>query len=108
MASLQQSVINDTGFLKLPSGTTAQRPTAAVGQIRYNTDLKNLEGYVNGGWQVFAAGCNWNKCQNQAQRDRNLTEEGWRYTPLFQLQYFDVVEHHSGDAMHIFLEGTIH
>jgi len=46
MASLQQSVINDTGYLKLPSGTTAQRPTAAVGQIRYNTDLGVVEFYM--------------------------------------------------------------
>mgnify|MGYP007090480824 CR=1 FL=1 len=42
--------INSTGALKLPSGTTAQRPSAAVGQLRYNTTLAILETYDGSGW----------------------------------------------------------
>ena len=42
--------INSTGALKLPVGTTAQRPTAAAGQIRYNTDLARFEGYNGTNW----------------------------------------------------------
>ena len=42
--------INSTGALKLPVGTTAQRPTAAAGQIRYNTDLTRFEGYNGTNW----------------------------------------------------------
>jgi hypothetical protein len=34
MASLKNTTINDTGFLKLPVGSTAQRPTVATGQTR--------------------------------------------------------------------------
>jgi len=39
-----------TGALYLPSGTTAQRPTAATGQWRYNTDLGVLEYYNGTAW----------------------------------------------------------
>lgn len=38
-----------TGYIQIPSGTTAQRPsTPAVGEIRFNTTLGAYEGYVNG------------------------------------------------------------
>jgi len=48
--------INDTGALRLPSGTTAERGTPANGDIRYNTDTTQLEGYANGTWQNMTAG----------------------------------------------------
>ena len=42
----------------MPKGTTAQRPTAVVGQLRYNTQTKSFEAYEdlqNGGatWKEF-------------------------------------------------------
>jgi len=48
--------INDTGALRIPSGTTAERGTPANGDIRYNTDTTQLEGYANGTWQNMTAG----------------------------------------------------
>lgn len=43
-----------TGYLDLPSGTTAQRPsTPNSGMVRYNTDLAVFEGHGNG-WQNIA------------------------------------------------------
>ena len=42
--------INATGAVKLPTGTTAQRPSAASGQLRYNTDLNRFEGYNGTNW----------------------------------------------------------
>ena len=42
--------INATGALKLPTGNTSDRPTAATGQIRYNTDLSRFEGYNGTNW----------------------------------------------------------
>ena len=46
MADLKQTTINDTGFLRLPTGTTAQRPgSPADGQIRFNTDTLAAEWY---------------------------------------------------------------
>jgi len=48
MATLKNSNISDTGFLQLPSGTTAQRPTGAAGKTRYNSTDGKPEIY-NGG-----------------------------------------------------------
>jgi len=42
--------INSTGALKLPVGTTAQRPSSVPGQIRYNTDLTRFEGHNGVNW----------------------------------------------------------
>lgn len=53
MATLRNTNINDTGFLRLPRGTTAQRPTNDQGRIRYNTDTGNVEYFTNAysrGW----------------------------------------------------------
>ena len=35
--------MSGTGSLQLPTGTTAQRPTPATGDIRFNTSLRNLK-----------------------------------------------------------------
>ena len=45
-----------TGALKLPSGTTAQRPTAATGQIRFNNTTTEFEGYNGSAWGGLASG----------------------------------------------------
>lgn len=51
MADLKNTVINDTGAISLPSGTTAQRPSDPPnGSMRYNTDLGYTETYVNRAW----------------------------------------------------------
>jgi len=42
--------ISTTGALGVPVGNTAQRPTAASGQIRFNTQLQSFEGYNGSGW----------------------------------------------------------
>ena len=39
-----------TGSARLPNGTTAQRPTGALGQIRYNTTTSEYEVYKAGLW----------------------------------------------------------
>jgi hypothetical protein len=43
-------VHSSTGATKIAVGTTAQRPTAATGQIRYNSDLSTFEGYGGSAW----------------------------------------------------------
>jgi hypothetical protein len=46
---------NSTDSLRIPAGTTAQRPDPAVvkeGVIRYNTDTNSVEGYLDGLWEV--------------------------------------------------------
>ena len=39
-----------TGSIKVPGGTTAQRPTGTVGELRYNSTLGFLEQYNATGW----------------------------------------------------------
>ena len=40
-----------TNAIRLPNGTTAQRPSGAVGEIRYNSSTDTIEGYTSaGGW----------------------------------------------------------
>ena len=42
---------DDTDFVKLPSGTTGQRPSSAVaGQFRFNTTLGDAEVYNGTAW----------------------------------------------------------
>jgi hypothetical protein len=48
MANLKNTIISDTGFLQLPVGTTAQRPTAANGQLRWNSSTGSAEFYTTG------------------------------------------------------------
>ena len=43
-----------TVALKVPSGTTAQRPTGVNGMLRYNTTNDTLEGYVNSAWSTIS------------------------------------------------------
>jgi len=51
MAIFKNTTINDTGFIKIPSGTTAQRPGSPTeGMIRYNTSLSTMEYYDGTSW----------------------------------------------------------
>jgi hypothetical protein len=46
-----------TGFVLVSKGTTAQRPVSPVnGQIRYNTDTNQFEGYQAGQWGQLGGG----------------------------------------------------
>jgi hypothetical protein len=49
-------VVSSTGAVKLPIGTTAERPTGANGFIRYNTDLDRFEGYRETAWSAVGGG----------------------------------------------------
>ena len=42
-----------TGFIRLPVGTTGQRPGGAIGQMRYNSTISRFEGYQSSGWKNF-------------------------------------------------------
>lgn len=51
MATLKNTIVDDTGSVYLPRGTTAQRPASPVdGAMRYNTDLGYVEFYWKGFW----------------------------------------------------------
>jgi len=60
-----RAIIDLTGGLRLPKGTTAQRPeitgsgrgtpAGANGYIRYNTTTNSLEAYIDNVWEVVRA-----------------------------------------------------
>ena len=51
MATLKNTTINDTGSIRLPTGTTAQRPVSpAVGMLRWNTEEETVEIYNGEDW----------------------------------------------------------
>ena len=59
-ANITLSVVDkdsSVGSATLPAGTTAQRTASPVnGQIRYNSDNNEFEGYINGSWGGIGGG----------------------------------------------------
>lgn len=55
-----------TAAIKIPAGTTAQRPNTEVGEIRYNTDTHAIEGY-------FGDVNNWKQLITQTGNTGTLT-----------------------------------
>ena len=54
MASLKNTIINDTGYFQLPSGTTAQRPgSPSAGYMRWNTTEGYVEVYNGSEWRPW-------------------------------------------------------
>ena len=55
-------LMSSTGFLRVPVGNNAQQPgqtgapTAAIGQLRYNSEQNRFEGYKNTGWGEIGGG----------------------------------------------------
>ena len=49
----EQININSTGAIKIPAGTTAERPTPIAGQMRYNSEIERFEGYNGTNWINF-------------------------------------------------------
>jgi len=51
LVNITAGTFSGTGYVKIPAGTEAQRPTSAVnGMIRYNTTTNEFEGYKDGRW----------------------------------------------------------
>lgn len=48
--------VNSTDAIKVPVGTTDQRPTGVAGQIRYNTTLSRFESYNGTAWGSIGGG----------------------------------------------------
>ena len=47
-------ILNSSGAIKIPTGTTLQRPdTPTAGQMRYNTQLNRFEGYNGSNWIIL-------------------------------------------------------
>jgi hypothetical protein len=90
--------ISDTGALRLPSGTDAQRGTSANGDIRYNTDQAQIEGYVDGAWTDLGSG------SKITDADGNTGIDVERSADENQIHFF--IEN-VGDVAHIRSDGAI-
>jgi hypothetical protein len=53
LTASQDSSFTSTGAVTIPVGTTAERPAAAVGKIRWNTTLDQYEGYDGTNWTLL-------------------------------------------------------
>lgn len=49
-----------TGAVKVPTGTTAERPTGATGDFRFNSTLGSFEGYNGTEWGAVGGGAKGN------------------------------------------------
>ena len=54
MAQLKNLTINDTGYVRIAQGTTAQRVSPQTGMVRYNTDNKINEVYTGTEWRALS------------------------------------------------------
>lgn len=54
-ASVAIDASSKTDAIQVPNGTTAERPTAGNGMMRYNSTLGKME-YYDGAWKAFAEG----------------------------------------------------
>ena len=70
--------ISATDALRLPSGTTGQRPgSPANGDIRYNSTTSTIEGYSNGAYANLASGTSI----EDADGDTKLESERFYFLP---------------------------
>lgn len=93
MATLKNVTINDTGFIKIATGTTAERPTSTAGRIRYNTSLGRME---------YANGSSWNAANLSSKepvlyyyegREANLYTANWNNSATYTMQDFGQLGH---------------
>jgi hypothetical protein len=79
--------MSSTGFLRVPLGTDAQQPgqsgqpTAAIGQLRYNSTQNRFEGYKNTGWGEIGGGAG----ATGGGTDQVFVETGQTITENYQL-----------------------
>ena len=73
-------VISATSGVKVPVGTTAQRPTGANGFIRYNTDLDRFEGYRETAWGAIGGGATGGGTDEVFQENGNTVNTSYTIT----------------------------
>lgn len=57
VAAFVNPTFGGTEFMLIPKGTTAERPVSPVnGEMRYNTDTDQFEGYQGGAWGQLGGG----------------------------------------------------
>jgi hypothetical protein len=56
LTATADSTFTSTGAVKVPVGTTGERPTGAAGKIRFNSTLSQFEGYNGTTWGTIGGG----------------------------------------------------
>ena len=85
--------LSGTGALVLPQGTTGQRPSAATGQLRWNTTDGALEVYNGSAWTAVGTGSS-NKILDTFTGDNSTTDFTLSVTPANE------------DALMVFIDGV--
>lgn len=86
-------ILNTTTALQIPVGTTGQRPTAATGQIRWNSTDGAIEVYNGTAWTAVGTGSS-NKILDTFTGDNSTTDFTLSVTPANE------------DALMVFIDGA--
>ena len=86
-------ILNTTTALKIPAGTTGQRPSAATAQLRWNTTDGALEVYNGSAWTAVGTGSS-NKILDTFTGDNSTTDFTLSVTPANE------------DALIVFIDGV--
>lgn len=87
MATLKNTTINSTGYIALPSGTTAQRPASPVaGMMRFNTTFSRNEFYNGTTWVVQGYNFPYRYYNENARAD--LYTANWSNTTTYSMYQF--------------------
>ena len=87
------AVFGGTGAIRIPQGTTGQRPSAATGQLRWNTSDGALEVYNGSAWTAVGTGSS-NKILDTFTGDNSTTDFTLSVTPANE------------DALMVFIDGV--
>ena len=69
------SIFSSTGALRVSSGTTAERPTAATGMFRFNSSLTRFEGYNGASWGTLGGATGGGNDQIFYENGQNVTTD---------------------------------
>ena len=83
-----------TDALRIPVGTTAQRPSGAAGQFRYNSTLGRFEGYTDAWGEIGGGGANTFSVNTYTTANASTTDFTLSQTP------------NSEDNLFVFVEGV--
>jgi hypothetical protein len=65
--------MTSTGAVLVPTGTTAQRPTATTGLFRFNSSLTRFEGYNGASWGTLGGATGGGNDQIFYENGQNVT-----------------------------------
>ena len=98
-------ILSGTGSLTLPKGTTAQRPTAVSGMIRYNTTNSKPEYYNGSTWVTVGASGDGSSYSNAASSAKSI--KAIVGNPSSGVYWLQVANVNSGNPFECYCDFTI-